>query len=65
MLECMRTIGKTSLHNGYDCKDTIKSESELVKSSSEGEIVDYIKKRIRKENSIKDKREIRIMLKKG
>jgi hypothetical protein len=56
MLECMRTIAKNNLHNGYDCKDTIKSETELVKSSSEGEIVDYIKKRIRKENSIKDKR---------
>lgn len=55
MLECMRTIGKNNLHNGYDCKDTIKSESELVESSSEGEIVDYIKKRIQKENSIKDK----------
>lgn len=50
MLECMRTMGKDNLYYGSNTvvkEQSGNSESALVESSSEGEIVDYIKKQIK------------------
>lgn len=50
MLECMRTMGKDNSYYGSNTVVTEQSgnsESVLDEISSEGEIVDYIKKQIK------------------